>query len=605
MIEKRKLLEIDLTNQQYQESQIPEDELRKYLGGSGIAIKYLHNDLNPSIDPLSQENPLLFFPGLMTGINVPTASKTSVCARSPLTGIWNEATVGGNWGAMLKKNGFEGIIIKGKSKKPVYLYISSDKVVFKDAQDFWGLDTYNTSNKIKQFYPQTQIASIGPAGENLIPIASIVFDAPHYRLAGRGGLGAVMGSKNLKAIAISKSKESVPVFDREGLRKSVNSINPSIKKYTQALHNYGTGGSIEGRELTGDLPIKNFAQSRWPEAIKITGQVIADTIFKKHYACYACPIACGKEVSFNNEIVHGPEYETLSAFGSLLLNEDLDSIVLMNDLCNRYGIDTISLGVTIAFTIEAYQEGLIKDKDLYGLDLDWGNPKDYIEITHQVARNEKLGKLIGQGVKFLSNQIGGNSQEYAMHTKGLEYPMHDPRAYTGMALSYATANRGACHLESLSYIIESGIQAPDLGYDEAHKPDPYSSKGKAQLVARLEDYMNVLNALGLCKFLLAGRVGPKIVTEWLNNITGWDIDREELITIGKRLHNLKRIYNSKLGISRKDDIIPSRLLKLARNDGLAAGVLPDLEYMLEDYYQIRGWDQQGIPKKDTLIELDL
>ena len=605
MIEKRKLLEIDLTNQQYQESQIPEDELRKYLGGSGIAIKYLHNDLNPSIDPLSQENPLLFFPGLMTGINVPTASKTSVCARSPLTGIWNEATVGGNWGAMLKKNGFEGIIIKGKSKKPVYLYISSDKVVFKDAQDFWGLDTYNTSNKIKQFYPQTQIASIGPAGENLIPIASIVFDAPHYRLAGRGGLGAVMGSKNLKAIAISKSKESVPVFDREGLRKSVNSINPSIKKYTQALHNYGTGGSIEGRELTGDLPIKNFAQSRWPEAIKITGQVIADTIFKKHYACYACPIACGKEVSFNNEIVHGPEYETLSAFGSLLLNEDLDSIVLMNDLCNRYGIDTISLGVTIAFTIEAYQEGLIKDKDLYGLDLDWGNPKDYIEITHQVARNEKLGKLIGQGVKSLSNQIGGNSQEYAMHTKGLEYPMHDPRAYTGMALSYATANRGACHLESLSYIIESGIQAPDLGYDEAHKPDPYSSKGKALLVARLEDYMNVLNALGLCKFLLAGRVGPKIVTEWLNNITGWNIDREELITIGKRLHNLKRIYNTKLGISRKDDIIPSRLLKLARNDGLAAGVLPDLEYMLEDYYQIRGWDQQGIPKKDTLIELDL
>ena len=605
MIEKRKLLEIDLTNQQYQESQIPEDELRKYLGGSGIAIKYLHNDLNPSIDPLSQENPLLFFPGLMTGINVPTASKTSVCARSPLTGIWNEATVGGNWGAMLKKNGFEGIIIKGKSKKPVYLYISSDKVVFKDAQDLWGLDTYNTSNKIKQFYPQTQIASIGPAGENLIPIASIVFDAPHYRLAGRGGLGAVMGSKNLKAIAISKSKESVPVFDREGLRKSVNSINPSIKKYTQALHNYGTGGSIEGRELTGDLPIKNFAQSRWPEAIKITGQVIADTIFKKHYACYACPIACGKEVLFNNEIVHGPEYETISAFGSLLLNEDLDSIVLMNDLCNRYGIDTISLGVTIAFTIEAYQEGLIKDKDLYGLDLDWGNPKDYIEITHQVARNEKLGKLIGQGVKFLSNQIGGNSQEYAMHTKGLEYPMHDPRAYTGMALSYATANRGACHLESLSYIIESGIQAPDLGYDEAHKPDPYSSKGKALLVARLEDYMNVLNALGLCKFLLAGRVGPKIVTEWLNNITGWNIDREELITIGKRLHNLKRIYNTKLGISRKDDIIPSRLLKLARNDGLAAGVLPDLEYMLEDYYQIRGWDQQGIPKKDTLIELDL
>ncbi|MFO8165677.1 MAG: aldehyde ferredoxin oxidoreductase family protein [Desulfatiglandales bacterium] len=603
--EERKFLVINLTSQDFKEHKIDEKELRKYLGGSGIAAWYLYQNLNPSVQRLDSDNPLFFFPGLLTGTPIPTASKTSVCGRSPLTGIWNEATVGGQWGAALKKNGYEGIIIKGKAAQPVYLYINSDGVTFEDAQTIWGLDTYKTSKKIEKNHPRVQIASIGQAGENLVPISAIVFDAPHCRLAGRGGMGALMGSKNLKAVAVEKEKKPLYVSDQEGLRKSVKELTPSIRAYTQGLHNYGTGGSVEAREYTGDLPIKNFAQSRWSGATKTTGQAIAETIFKKHYACYYCPIACGKEVTLKEEIVHGPEYETLSAFGSNLLNDNLDSIVLMNDLCNCYGIDTISLGVSIAFAIEAFEEGLLKKEDLHGIHLNWGNSEAFIALTHQVAHNEKLGKLIGLGVKALSEQLGEKTKEYALHTKGLEYPMHDPRAYTGMALSYATANRGACHLESLSYVIESGLPATDLGYDDKNMLDPHSSENKAELVVKLQDYMNVLNALGLCKFLLAGRIGPKIVSEWLSKVTGWDVDQKEIMQIGQRLHNLKRLYNVKLGISSKDDTVPPRILNLARTGGLAEGILPDINHMLTEYYQIRDWDAKGITTEDKIKELEL
>jgi len=600
-----RLLEIDLTNQDFHELEVKENELRKYLGGSGIAVRYLYQHLDPANTPLHPDNPIFFFPGLLTGFPIPTASKTSVCGRSPLTGIWNEATVGGHWGAALKKNGYEGIIIKGKSSHPIYLLINSKEVIFKDAYKLWGLDTYETSKKIKEAYPQVQIASIGQAGENLVPISAIVIDAPHCRLAGRGGMGALMGSKNLKAIVVQIEKKTLPITDPESLKKSVQELTPSIKLYTQGLHEFGTGGSVEAREYTGDLPIKNFAQSRWDGAAKTTGQVIVNTIFRKNYACYFCPIACGKEVFLKEEIVHGPEYETLSAFGSNLLNDDLDSIVKMNDLCNRYGIDTISLGVILGFAIEAYEEGLIKKADLDGINLKWGNSDAFITLIHQVAYKEKFGKFLGKGVKSLSNQLGGKSSEYALHTKGLEYPMHDPRAYTGMALSYATANRGACHLESLSYMIESGIPAPEFGYDDLHKPNPHSSDGKTELVVKLQDYMNVLNALGLCKFLLSGRIGPTIVSEWINKVTGWDLNQTELMQIGQRLHNLKRLYNVKLGITRQDDTLPPRLLNLARTDGLAAGVLPDIDSMLSEYYQIRGWDDKGIPKKEKIKELEI
>ena len=603
----KKLLEINLTNNTINDRKLKEEALRNYLSGSGLAAKLLYDELQPHLSPLHPDSPLLFFSGLLTGTFIPTASKLSVCAKSPLTGIWNEATVGGKWGAELKFCGYEGIIIIGKAEKPVYLYITPKEIKIKDAQEVWGQDTYHTSQYLKEKHDsEIKIASIGQAGENLVNISSIVIDAPHYRLAGRGGLGAVMGSKKLKAIVV-KGNLKPSVKNPLTLKEILKADHQNIRNYTKGLHQLGTAGSVEVREYTGDLPIKNFARSRWQEASKITGQVIIDTLFKKHYACFACPIACGKEVKIKTPpfVVHSPEYETVAAFGSLCLNDNLDSIVEANDLCNRYGIDTISFGISVAFAMEAHEKGFLNQKDFEGINLEWGNSRAIIKLIHQVAKNEGPGRLLGQGVRLFSKKVGKNSEEFAIHAKGLELPLHDPRAYTGMALSYATANRGGCHLESLSYAIESGIPLEDLGYGEDNKLDPHTSNGKAELVIKLQNYMNVFNALGLCKFLLFGRIGPTKVVEWLNQVTGWNLTPAELLTIGERLHNLKRMYNVRLGINRKDDILPPRLLRLVRNDGMAAGVLPELDKMLEEYYRLRGWDENGIPRKEKLKQLNL
>ena len=607
MFKNKKLLEINLNNNTISDRELKENIFKNYLGGSGIAAKLLYDELQPNLSPLHPDSPLLFFSGLLTGTPVPTACKLSVCAKSPLTGIWSEATVGGSWGAELKFCGYEGIIIRGKAEKPVYLYLTSEEIKIKDAQEIWSRDTYNTSQNLKEKHgPEIKIASIGQAGENLVNISSIIIDAPHYRLAGRGGLGAVMGSKNLKAIVVEGNLKPT-IKNALTLKEILKADRQNIRHYTEGLHQLGTAGSVEAREYTGDLPIKNFAWSRWQGASKITGQVIVDTLFKKHYACFACPIACGKEVKIKIPpfVVHGPEYETVAALGSLCLNDNLDSIVEANDLCNRYGIDTISFGISAAFAMEACEKGFLNQKDFEGINLEWGNSQAINKLIHQVAKNEGPGRLLGQGVRLFSKKVGKNSEEFAIHVKGLELPLHDPRAYTGMALSYATANRGGCHLESLSYAIESGIPLEDLGYGEDNKLDPHTSNGKAELVIKLQNYMNVFNALGLCKFLLFGRIGPTKVTEWLNYAAGWSLTPAELMTIGERLHNLKRMYNVRLGINRKDDTLPARLLTLARNDGMAAGVLPELEKMLEEYYRLRGWDENGIPSKEKLKQLNL
>ncbi len=603
----RKIINLDLSKRAIYIQKLEEGLFRKYLGGSGLAAKLLYDELHPELSPLHPDSPLLFFSGLLTGTAVPTACKLSVCARSPLTGIWNEATVGGTWGAELKFCGYEGIIIIGKAEKPVYLYLTPEEIKIKGAQEIWGLDSYYTSQSLKEKYgSEIKIASIGQAGENLVNISSIVINAPHYRLAGRGGLGAVMGSKNLKAIVV-KGNLKPPVKNPLALKESLKADRKNIRHYTEGLHELGTAGSVEVREYTGDLPIKNFAQSRWPGASKITGQVIVDTLFKRHYACFSCPIACGKQVKINVPpfVAHGPEYETIAALGSLCLNDNLSSIVEANDLCNRYGIDTISLGISIAFAMEANEKALLDQESFQDVNIKWGESQSIIKIIHQVAKNEGLGKLIGQGVRSFSQKSGNISEEFAIHTKGLEIALHDPRAYLGMALSYATANRGGCHLESLSYAVESGIPLEDLGYGEDNILNPHTSVGKAELVIKLQNYMNVLNALGLCKFLIFGRVGPTKVTQWLNYVTGWNLTPKELLTIGERLHNLKRSYNVRLGIDRKDDTLPPRLLHLARNAGMAAGVLPELDKMLEEYYQLRGWNENGIPTEKKWKELGL
>ncbi|MBI9086539.1 MAG: aldehyde ferredoxin oxidoreductase family protein [Desulfobacterales bacterium] len=603
-----KVLEIDLANRKTNVIEITEEDVKKHFLGSGLAAKFLYNDHDNSIEALDPRNPLLFFSGLFTGSIIPGTSKLCVCSRSPLTGIWNEATVGGDWPAEFRRTGYDGIIFRGKSENKVMVHITKDSVEFKDAGYLWGKNTYEVEQIMRpELDRRTKIAAIGQAGENLSPIASIIFDAPISRVAARSGIGAVMGSKNLKAVIVTGDlKTKVAIADLKGLREQLTKIDtPEIRKNTAGLTAFGTSGGVEAVEMYGDLPIKNWQLGAWKEgAKKICSQTMQPMMLDKHYACFGCPIRCGKIYKLEKKGLygHGPEYETAGTLGALCLNDDPELLVEGNEWCNRYGFDTVSAGNCIGFAIEAFEKGVITEKDTGGLKLDW-NGESMLALVHKIGKNEDIGKLIGQGVRKAAEILGNNASEFAVHTKGLEYPAHDPRGHVSMALNYATAVRGACHLEGLTYFLDRGVPAPDFGYTQA--PDPHRSDDKPSIVYNLQNYLGCFNPLGMCKFLFLGQVGPKKVAEWLNLYCGWDFDMDQVMKTGERLFNLKRMYNVKLGISRKDDVLPPRLYAEAKPDGSAAGVLPDLGNMLNHYYKLRNWSTDGIPTEKKLRELEL
>jgi len=605
-----KIIRVDLSKSKVNVESLGETIFRDYLSGSGIAAKILSQEYDNSFDPFDANSPIVFMAGLLTGTPVPAACKASFCARSPQTEIWDEATVGGYWGAELKFTGHDGIVVTGRAEKPVYLWIDDDEIYIKSAQSIWGLDTYLTTNKLLEATDsKARVACIGQAGENLCRMASVMIDGRESRAAARGGLGAAMGSKMLKAIVVRGSKRP-SVKEKEKLLQSIRKTLPFLKENTVALSKFGTAnGMFAVVEPIGDLPIKNFIEGKWEEgAKKTTGETLIKRFFTRDYGCFGCPIRCGKVIKLSRkgdqgEELHAPEYESNAALGALCLNDNLEAISEANDWCNRYGLDTISTGVTIAFAIEAYEKNLLTVSDTNGIELIWGNSRAIVEIIHKIARREGIGDLLADGTCEAARRIGKNSGEFAIHVKGLELPMHDPRAFVSMALNYATANRGACHLDTLSYTFEKGPPVNGLPYD--HSLSPHDIRGKAEITVKLQNYMACFNALGLCKFLFCGKIGPPQITEWLNLVTGWSVTPEELIKVGERLFNLKRIYNCKLGISRKDDFLPLRFLTLDRKRGGARGSLPHLGKMLGEYYSLRGWTEEGIPTREKLDDLGL
>ena len=589
----RKVLHVDLSSRKWHVEELDEEVCQYYLGGSGVAAMFLYDELDVKLNPTDPENAIIFMNGLLTGSSVPTACKMSVCARSPLTGIWGESTVGGYFPAELSRVGIGGIIIRGKADRPVYLWLKScDEIEIVDCDDIWMLDTFKTSEVLREETdPRAQIASIGPAGAKLVKLANIMFGGKDARAAGRGGLGAVMGSKNLKAIAVRGGRNRWDVHDKEKLIAELKRANPQIKEFAKGLTLFGTAGGVESVEQHGDLPIKNWRLGAWEDGAQQTsGRRMVDTMLVKHYGCYACPIRCGKILKIDGDDVHGPEYETTAGFGAMCLNEDVESIVRANRLCNMYGLDTISTSAVIAFAMEAFEKGILTDTD--GISLSWGNADAVLQMVHKIADREGLGELLGDGVRRAAEVLGDGAEEFAVHTKGLEYPYHDPRAFIDMAANYATANRGACHLESFSYPLGYGVTIKELGYEEV--ADPHSHEGKAEIAVSMQNLMSVYNGLGLCKFLLRADVGPELLNIWTNYATGWSNSMEELMSTGARIFNLKRAYNIKLGISRKDDVLPKRLLS-PNKEGAAAGSAPDMERLLDEYYRIRGWTEDGIP----------
>jgi aldehyde:ferredoxin oxidoreductase len=547
--------------------------------------------------------------GPLTGTKVPLSGRHEVVAKSPLTGVYGESDAGGRWGTELKRAGLDGVIITGKSRKHIYLWINENGVEFRDAGHLWGLDTYEASPILRRETDQKAIeASIGPAGERLALIAGIMHDGRDGRPAGRCGLGAVMGSKNLKSI-VARGEKEVPVADEARITAMTKKIAAEILKGTRRLSDYGTSQIMTTLEELGNLPVKNWKQGSWHDgAEKLSGVTLAKTILKTKYYCGACIVGCGRTVSIDHGEYAGvegagPEYETVAMLGANTLVDDLEAIAKAHELCNRYGLDVISTGAVIGFALEAAERRILTVDDIEGIDLEWGNAKSVVKLVEKIGRREGVGYLLGEGVMRASAKLGKGSEAFALHVKGLEPPGHDPRAYNSLSVGYATGNRGACHLQGMSYAFERSVTMPELGIDEVQ--DRLGVVNKGELVAKTQDLMSLFDSLKLCKFLLYGGVKLTHVIEWFNAVTGWEMTQAEFMRAGERIYNLKRMYDVRCGITRKDDAVPIRMLQQKRGEGGSADNLPPFAQMLNEYYKYRGWDESGVPSKQKLQELRL
>lgn len=603
-----RMLNIDLTSGKWASTETPDQDLRMFLGGSGLGALILWERVPAEMDPLDPSSPLMFIAGPLTGTCVPGSGRHTVIARSPLSGIWGEASVGGTWGRELRRAGFDGIIVTGKAPSPVYLWICDSHVEIRDAKHVWGMDTYVGSHALRaETDPNAAVSIIGPAGERGVAIAGIFTDGTEGRAAARCGLGAVQGSKNLKAIVV-RGTSRPPVVSRDRLVSSVKSMLPSIVQKSEALGMLGTSRLVIPCEQLGDLPIKNWLLGRWPDgAKKISGQTMKETILTGRYHCAGCAVGCGRRVKvdegpFSPVSGAGPEYETLGVMGAGCLVDNLEAIAYANELCNRYGLDTIEVGGAASFAMEAFERGLLTQKDTDGVALRWGDPNALVHVVKLIGEARGLGKVLGGGLRIAAQALGGQASEFALHVKGLALPAHDPRAYNSIALGYATSNRGACHLQAFSHIFERAAALPDIGISSQ---DRFSWSGKGELVAKAQNLMAVLDSLCVCKFTLTGGVTPTLLSEWLNLVTGWDMDVAGLMKCGDRAFNLKRMFNVRCGVSRKDDTLPGRILTHTRGEGGAADNLPPLNIMLSDYYQYRGWTEFGVPATTTLAELGI
>jgi len=603
-----KLLTVDLAKKLVKVEGLDEALARKYIGGSGLAAKILYDETGPETDPLGPSNPLIFMTGPFTGTRVPLSGRHAVVAKSPLTGLWGESDVGGKWGVELKKAGYDGAVFRGKAEKPVYVWVCNGAVEIRDAGHVWGLDAYVLDEALKKETDGKAVVSgIGPAGERLARIAAVMTDGKDGRAAGRCGLGAVMGSKNLKAVVV-RGTGRVEVADEDGLNRSVRELGPIIVKGTHSQHDHGTSGGMTTIERVGDLPVKNWTVGSWEQGAQaLSGQTMAKTILTGRYYCGACIVGCGRRVRVEEPYRvdgAGPEYESLALLGANCLVDDMKAVAKAVELCNRYGLDSISTGGVIAFAFEAYERGLITNRDTVGVELTWGNAPAVVAMVEKIGKREEgLGWLLGEGVKRAAESIGGLAHEFAFHVKGLELPGHDPRAYNSVGLGYATSNRGACHLQALTHVFERSVTMPDLGYQEIQ--DRLGVRGKGEFTAKLQDLMSMFDSLKLCKFTLFGGLKVHHMVTLLNQVTGWDVSIEEFMKTGERIYNLKRMYNVRHGVSRKDDTLPPRFLTLKRGEGGAAENLPPLGEMLNEYYRYRGWDEFGIPTREKLKELDL
>jgi aldehyde:ferredoxin oxidoreductase len=595
----QKILKIDLSSREIGTFVTPPDLERDYLGGASLGARLLWDSLKPELAPLSPASPLLILNGPLSGTAGPAVGRFVVCGKSPATGLWAESNCGGFFGPELRAAGWDGIWITGKAEKPVYLVIRDSVVEIRDAASLWGKDTYEIQDTLIQENRITGLRTlgIGIAGERQLPFALMLCD--HGRVAGRTGLGAVMGSKNLKAIAV-KGTGKVPVFDAAAYAPRRTEANRALKAdpMTSVLYSLGSAGAADYFNYLGEQPKKYFSAGELNDADQISGASVAETILAGKSACHACVIACGRVVKLEDgQKRKGPEYETLVGFGPNLGITDPRIVTRLGELCDRYGVDTISMSGTIGLAFRLWELGVIGEQDTGGLDLSWGNAEAAEKCIHLAVKREGLGQYLALGAKGLAEHFGAPDE--AVQVNGLEVAYHDPRGASGMAIVYATSPRGACHNQSDYFLADIGQVDASLGMDYY---DRHAGAEKAANVAKHQDFRTVNNALVLCMF---ANVPPETMLGLVNAACGYDFSLEDLLRSGERAWNLKRLINLKLGLTRANDNLPKPLLRAYAEGGAAGYVIP-FEEMMSAYYAARGWDaESGAPLPEKLLELDL
>ena len=598
-----KLLVVDLSQGELRDEPLNQGWAHDFVGGAGYAARFLYDELQPGTGPLGADNTLMFMTGPLVGTRAPSCGRYEVCALSPLTGVWGESNSGGFWGPELKFAGYDGIVLRGKSDKPVWLSIvEGQPPALHDAGELWGLDCYETQANLRQALgdAKVRVASIGPAGENQVLYAAVMND--HGRAAGRTGMGAVMGSKNLKAIAV-RGQQRVPLADKEAFRQVAKEAVENVVNdiTTQVYGQMGTASFVDMSMMWGNLPIRYWTGAQFDEATNLSGVAMAETILTRSVPCYGCAVACGREVTLKDtpygvEVVDGPEYETIAMFGAQLLVSDLAGVAYANHLCNRLGLDTISAGSSIALAVLLYDRGILTAADTGGLPLKWGDIEMACTLVEMIARRQGFGDVLAGGTKRIAARYG--AEELAVHVNGLEPAAHDPRALSGMALVYATSPRGACHMQGDMYAVDMGLTIPEVGILPSGR---FKTRGKARVVVNLQNWRTLYNSAIMCVFV--NPTAP-VLGRLLGAATGGSPDIAEWQRAGERIFNIKRAFNNRLGVRRGNDRLPQLLLRPLANG--SQGRTPRMESLLRDYYAVREWDwESGKPARDRLITLGL
>jgi aldehyde:ferredoxin oxidoreductase len=602
-----KLLKINLTTKEILTEPLNEDIAKNFLGGSGYACRYLYDLLDKDTDPLSPENIIVIMTGPLNGTFAPNTGRWVVCSKSPYTGIWGESNCGSWFGAEVKKAGYDGIIIIGASENPVYLEIKDSEVKLKGAEFLWGKGTIFTTNRLKELFgdDKAMVACIGPAGENLVKYANIISEE---RAAGRTGMGAIFGSKKLKAIIVKGSNIKLEVANQEKLKEAIKIARDLVKSSfaTQMLASLGTSGGLDMYNTTGELPIKYFSQPQWDNAFKISGATMAETILTKNRFCHSCVIGCGRRVAikegkYKTDEIEGPEYETIVSFGSLLLNDDLEFITHINTRCFDFGIDTISSGGVIACLTHHFNLGNINSADIDGLRPKWGDIELIEKILEKIVYRDGIGDLLAEGSDAFAKKFS-ISQEDIATVVGLEVTYHDLRSNYGMAIAYGIggAYRGPSHNACDPYYSLLGVPLEEIGMNII---DKYTDDEKmAEYCAIDMDYRALYSSMIMCSFC---NPLPSQNAAIIENATGLKFGLEEVKLYGERILNMKRLFNIKMGLTAESDRLP-KILTRPFKEGGSAGKTPDFDKLKNYFYKFKDWDPKtGKPSVNKLKKLGL